>query len=271
MCRTRGRRPVVPAGRSSRSPAEGSASPAWGDPSGNRPAYPPPLLGNVGPAVLLPQQPHLEGVVKGMTPRIWREYEYWRPLYVRTCSYEYLLWPPEPRSAIVTQDAHERSVFPVGAAALPVFRPLQALERGRLVRQGATVPDVLPRLHLQVGGRDVAQPVVQRQQQLLPGAVGEGGLQPLQRNRLVGVERSHGRSPQGRQVPAAAQPPSQVVGQRADVRPLPAAHLDLHQRRLEREQVDAFDAGPAGAQGDRAAGAGPAGGRGASHLDGAGN
>src|SRR3972149_253982 len=122
-CRTRDKRPVWPAGRSSRSPAEGSASPAWCDTSGNRPAYPTPLLGNLEPAVLLPKHTHFEGVVKGVTPRMGREYEYWRPLYVRTCSYEYLLRPPEPRSAIVTQDAHERAVFPVGAAALPVFRP----------------------------------------------------------------------------------------------------------------------------------------------------
>src|SRR3972149_12015591 len=134
MCRTRGRRPVVPAGRSSRSPAEGSASPAWCDTSGNRPAYPPPLLGNLEPAVLLPKHTHFQGVVKGMTARMRREYEYWRPLCVWTCSYEYLLRPPEPRSAIVAQDAHERAVFPVGAAALPVFRPLQALERGRPAR-----------------------------------------------------------------------------------------------------------------------------------------
>src|SRR3970040_485138 len=115
------------------------------------------------------------------------EYEYWRPLYVWTCSYEYLLWPPEPCYAVVAKDAHERAVSPVGAAALPIFCPLQTLERGRLARQGAAVPDVLLRLHLQVGGRDVAQPVVQRQQYLLPGAVGESGLQPLHRNRFVRV------------------------------------------------------------------------------------
>src|SRR3990172_11065083 len=127
-CHTRGTRPAWRAGRSSGSPVEGSASPAWCDTSGNTPAYPTPLLGNLEPAVLLPKHTHFEGVVKGMTPRIWREYEYWRPLYVRTCSYEYLLRPPEPRSAIVTHNAHQQTVFPVGAAALPVFRPLQALQ-----------------------------------------------------------------------------------------------------------------------------------------------
>src|SRR3990172_12191265 len=75
-CHTRGKRPAWRAGRSSGSPAEGSASPAWCDTSGNRPAYPTPLLGNLEPAVLMAKHTHFQGYVKRKIRRMGREYEH---------------------------------------------------------------------------------------------------------------------------------------------------------------------------------------------------
>src|SRR3972149_2094666 len=146
-CHTPGKRPAWPVGRSSGSPVVGSASPAWCDTLDNRPAYPTPLLGNLEPAVLMVKHTDFQGGVKGMTPRMRLEYEHWPRLYARTCRYEYFLRPPLPRPAIVAEDPHERAVFPVSAATLPIFRSLQALERRRIARQGAAGPDVFLRLH----------------------------------------------------------------------------------------------------------------------------